>query len=805
MRKLCVALSLCALALVAAPAAAQVGYGSAAAVGDDDVFVGEPANLIGPGVVYVYRPANGGWDQVQELLASDATDTDGFGRSIAVDGELLVVGADAAGAAYLFERRAGVWEESERIAPDAAVAGFGGAVALGHDRILVGAPGANGGAGNAFIFESAGDGWALTATIAGDGSDAASNAPEGFGATVAQAGEWIFVGAPGGRVDMFLRGQFLQSPPQGSVYVFRRNGDAWNRVDKLESPPRRAAGAMFGSSLALTGHEALVGAVGTDDFAGAVYRYRYAQDDASWNQDGRLAPFDSPAGAMFGIDLALGDNEALVGAPGAGTGRLEGRVYRFTRSRSGEWSAAAKLGASGLKFGSAYGAALAAKGDLIVAGLPGDDYGAGSAVILSRLGDGWDRSRVLSGARGMPAITDGAVECVGGRAGIFECDNVDLIAFLPIQDIGGGRGVTTNDIWGWTDPQSDHDYAIVGMRDGTAFVDVTDPYAPVFVGKLPKPAASPPSLWRDIKVYADHAFIVADASGPHGVQVFDLTLLRQFESTPIAFSEAAHYDGVNSSHNLHINADSAFAYAVGNSSGGETCGGALHMINVEDPRNPIFAGCFEPQASSPRGPGGTHDVQCVTYEGPDDRYQGREVCFSSDGRAFGIGDVTDKRNPQVIALATYPNLAYTHQGWLDGEHRYFYMNDEGDEIAGLVKGTRTLIWDVQDLEDPILVGEYMTDNPATDHNLYIVGDVMYQSNYRSGLHVLDISDRERPQPLGFFDTVPWGDNDGMGDILSGAIGSWSNYPFFDSGIVAVTSGKEGLFILKVHDADRPRP
>ncbi len=159
----------------------------------------------------------------------------------------------------------------------------------------------------------------------------------------------------------------------------------------------------------------------------------------------------------------------------------------------------------------------------------------------------------------------------------------------------------------------------------------------------------------------------------------------------------------------------------------------------------------------------------------------------------------------MIALAIYPNLAYTHQGWLDGEHRYFYMNDEGDEIAGLVVGTRTLIWDVQDLEDPILVGEYTTDNPATDHNLYIVGDVMYQSNYRSGLHVLDISEREQPRPLGFFDTVPWGDNDGMGDILSGAIGSWSNYPFFDSGVVAVTSGKEGLFILKVHDPDRYRP
>jgi choice-of-anchor B domain-containing protein len=777
---------------------AQIGFGSAAAVGDDDVFVGEPANLIGPGVVYVYRPANGGWQQVQELLASDASDTDGFGRSIAVNGDLLLVGADSVGTAYLFRRQAGSWVETARLAPDGKVAGFGDAVALGDGLILVGAPGGNGGEGSVFIFEPVEGGWTVSATIHGDGTDVGSRAPEGFGATVAQAGDWVFVGAPGGRVDMFLGGQFRSNPPQGSVYVFRRDDDGWSRVDKLESPPQRSLGAMYGSSLALNEREALIGAVGTDDFGGAVYRYGYSEDDTRWSLEGSLAPFDAPAGGMFGIDLALGEDEVLIGAPGAGTGRMEGRVYRFTRGRSGEWSAASKLGTIGLKFGSAYGAAIAAKEDLVVAGLPGDDYGAGSAVIMSRLADGWDRSHVLSGARGLPAITGGAVECVDGRAGIFECDNVDLIAFLPIQAIGGGRGVTTNDIWGWTDPQSDRDYAIVGMRDGTAFVDITDPYVPVFVGKLPQSADSPASLWRDIKVYADHAFIVADASGAHGVQVFDLTELRQFEGTPLAFGEAAHYNGVNSSHNIYINAESAFAYAVGNSSGGETCGGALHMINVEDPRNPIFAGCFEPQASSSRGPGGTHDVQCVTYQGPDERYRGREVCFSSDGRAFGIGDVTDKRNPQVIASATYPNLAYTHQGWLDEEHHYFYMNDEGDEIAGLVAGTRTLIWDVQDLEDPILVGEYTTDNPATDHNLYIVGDVIYQSNYRSGLHVLDISEREQPRPLGFFDTVPWGDNDGMGDILSGAIGSWSNYPFFDSGVVAVTSGKEGLFILKLN-------
>jgi choice-of-anchor B domain-containing protein len=542
---------------------------------------------------------------------------------------------------------------------------------------------------------------------------------------------------------------------------------------------------------------AVVGAPTADGFSGAAHVFALGEEDWEWSS--RLLPFDSRPGAMFGAAVAMGDREAFVGSPGAGTGRNEGRIYTFSRSASGEWTGASKLGASGLKWGSTYGASVAATDDTVVAGMPGDDYGAGSAVVLTRLADGWDRSHVRSPSRGLEAITGGTVPCENGLAGMFECDNLDLVAFLPVQDMGGGRGVTTNDLWGWSDPETGRDYVVQGLRDGTAFVDVTEPENPVYVGKLSKTDASPASLWRDVKIHQDHAFIVADASGPHGVQIFDLTKLREFSGTPMMFTEDAHYSNVNSSHNIFVNEETSFAYAVGNSSGGETCGGALHMINVEDPRNPVFAGCFEPMVQAGRGSSGTHDVQCVSYRGPDERYDGSEICLSSDGRALNIGDVTDKRNPKLLANATYPNLAYTHQGWLDESHEYFYMNDEGDEAAGLVEGTRTLIWDVRDLEDPIMVGEYVSDSPATDHNLYIVGDLMFQSNYRSGLHVFDISDRENIVRVAHFDTVPWGENDGMGNISSG-----SNYPFFESGIIAVGSGKEGLFILRLKDgANRP--
>ncbi len=214
------------------------------------------------------------------------------------------------------------------------------------------------------------------------------------------------------------------------------------------------------------------------------------------------------------------------------------------------------------------------------------------------------------------------------------------------------------------------------------------------------------------------------------------------------------------------------------------------MIDLSDPGNPTFAGCYShPEA------GGTHDSQCVMYRGPDADYEGREICLHSNGGSFVLADVTDKSNPQTIIKTDHPNLAYTHQGWLTEDHRYFYMNDELDEMNALVTGTRTLIWDVADLDDPALVGEYLHDAPASDHNLYIKGDLMYQANYQAGLQILDISDRLNPVLVAEFDTVPFGEDE------AGFGGAWSTYPWFESGVLPVTSRGEGLFILRMKEQD----
>ena len=95
-----------------------------------------------------------------------------------------------------------------------------------------------------------------------------------------------------------------------------------------------------------------------------------------------------------------------------------------------------------------------------------------------------------------------------------------------------------------------------------------------------------------------------------------------------------------------------------------------------------------------------------------------------------------------------------------------------------------------DLDDPVLVDEHLGPTGATDHNMYVKGDLVYHSNYHFGIRILDVTDPASAIEMGFFDTHPPDDGPGFS-------GSWSNYPFFDSGIIAVASADEGLFILRL--------
>ena len=379
------------------------------------------------------------------------------------------------------------------------------------------------------------------------------------------------------------------------------------------------------------------------------------------------------------------------------------------------------------------------------------------------------------------------IPCENGTAGGYACDRVDLLAHLSLQELGAADSILLNDVWGWTDPETNREHALVGRMDGVAFVDVTDPHLPRYLGSLAATAGSRTTIWRDVKVFRNHAFVVAGGAGPHGMQVFDLRQLREV-TEPREFTPSALYTGVESSINVAINAETAFAYLLG-SAGGETCGGGAHIVDIGEPLDPVFAGCFAHPGTGRRNTGTTHDAQCVLYRGPDEAYQGHEICLSANETAISIADLTDKQNPNPITAAQYPAIGYAHQGWLTQDHRYFYSTDELDETTETVDRQRTLIWDVSDLDDPILVKEYFAPSGGPEHNLYAHGDRLYITDKRAGLRVLDIGDPENPVEAGHFDTSQDADT-------SGFVGAWSVYPFFESGSVLVSSRTGGLFVVR---------
>lgn len=398
-------------------------------------------------------------------------------------------------------------------------------------------------------------------------------------------------------------------------------------------------------------------------------------------------------------------------------------------------------------------------------------------------------------------------------SGAFACNRVDLMSVLTVDELGGGFSAAPEQgrgsgMWGWTDPQTRREYVLAGKSNGTAIVDITDPKRPVYLAELPtsQPATDTWRIWREIWTYADHAYVVSEAGPPsfqHGMQVLDLTRLRGIDPTdaPVTLEADAVYRGFESAHNIFINEDTGFGYAVGarNLDRSLNCAGGLHMLDLSDPVDPQFAGCFGDE-------GYTHDVQCVVYAGPDTRFTGREICFASsphvmlddehEVNAVSIIDVTDKANPTLLGRSVYEPARFSHQGWLTEDQRYWL---HGDELLhnppALPRGT--YIIDMADLTSPQQIGFYESVAQSTDHNMFTKGRYLYQSNYSSGLRILDLRNvaDANLKEVAFFDVYPPHDAPGFG------FGTWNNYPYFDSGVVAI-HGYQGLWLVKPRLGER---
>ncbi|MEM7414905.1 MAG: choice-of-anchor B family protein [Gemmatimonadota bacterium] len=772
--------------LLAPDVGAQDRFGAALTFTDGgEVAVLKPGAAVGPAMAIVFGPGpDGRWDSTSRLTKlPGGYPGEGVVEVLSAGGDLLLLGSgDPAGreAGHLYTRASGSWTATSRVPLDPSLPGEGAELPAGGldmptlSRIMGPPPRSvaltpdgqrmvvAGGAldpGVVHVLDRSDTGWTLTGALNVEHTSTT------FTPALAAHDGSVAVGVP-------------QSGPGGMIFVFEEER-GWD-APTIIAPDSTQAGGLLGAALVFggSGYELFASSPG----AGRVTRYERGSDGAWRGDEDFLPPSEHASDARgFGAAIAADGDHLVVGSPFAR--EAQGAAYVFARGANG-WTLARSLGPEDLGRAT-FGLAVALNEGTAVIGAPGA-YGAdGRAAVYDLASEG---APIWLEAGGELSSVAGAepIRCADGDAAGFECDAVDLVSFVSLDALGAQPGERVTDIWGWTDPTTGREYVLVGRTAGMAFVDITDASVPRLVGLMP----ANPSGARDIKVYRDHAYMTGDGAGDHGLLVFDLSRLRGVIGAPRTFEPDARYDLVASAHNLIIDTESGFAYTVGTNTGGQSCGGGLHMIDIREPLEPTFAGCFT-DTEGLIWSGRTHDAQCTVYRGPDENFQGRQICFASNETAMRIVDVTDKSAPVPISTASHPGTAYIHQGWLTEDHRYLYVNDELDEIVGTADRTRTLIYDVAELDDPILVGEHLGPDQATDHNLFIAGNRAYLANYQAGFRVLDISDPESPVEVGWFDTTPYGENPpGFGG------GAWTAWPFFQSGMVVVSSMNEGLFIVR---------
>ncbi|MDF1869132.1 MAG: choice-of-anchor B family protein [Phycisphaerales bacterium] len=356
--------------------------------------------------------------------------------------------------------------------------------------------------------------------------------------------------------------------------------------------------------------------------------------------------------------------------------------------------------------------------------------------------------------------------------GLFDMQNMTLLANIPLNNFPGVNVTSGNDCWGYVSP-SGREYAIMGVEGGFGFVEITDPINPVVIDTV----TGPVSLWHDVKVVGQYAYGVSE--GGSGIQVMDLSDIDNGNVTLVRNWTGGGY---NTTHNIITNEETGSLWLAGANIGN----GGLINIDLSNPALPSIDGGWTDMY--------VHDAQVVTWH--DGPLAGRELAFLASGFSGGfsetglrIADVTDPNNTVTLATIFYPSAGYSHQCWLSTDRSILYLNDELDE-GNSVSVTTTRVFNVEDPTNPVFLGTYTTGKAAIDHNLYTRDHVIYQSNYRSGLRVFDGLDPVNPTEIAYFDSYP-------GSDAAEFNGAWSNYPFMPSGTIIVSDIERGLFLLRL--------
>jgi hypothetical protein len=359
------------------PSDANAGdiFGASVAIDGDIAVVGaylNDSNGSDCGAVYVYELSGSQWTERQKLAALDGSPGDQFGRSVAIEGNTIVVGSycdDDKGSAYVFTRLGGTWTQQQKlVAPDAAsIDRFGCSVAIDNNTIVIGAYRSNSYTGSAYVFTRTGTNWDFQGKLTA--SDAQSGAYFGYSAAIDN--NTIIIGAPN------------WNNPIGSAYFYQRQNTTWSEQSIL-----RGDAGHFGFSVALDGNWAVIGAYedDTDIVSRAGAAYVFANTDAGWVEQQKLFDANSPVyGEDFGWAVAIKNDTILAGCVNDSVnGKQAGAVFEFVRTGT-TWVQSDRLTAGDANTDDKFGSSLALSGRHIIIGAPynfNDGNSTGSAYIF---------------------------------------------------------------------------------------------------------------------------------------------------------------------------------------------------------------------------------------------------------------------------------------------------------------------------------------------------------------------------------------------------------------------------------------
>ncbi len=411
----------------------------------------------------------------------------------------------------------------------------------------------------------------------------------------------------------------------------------------------------------------------------------------------------------------------------------------------------------------------------------------GFHVIVDRKG----LDRIQRAALGAISTSAADVACENRRAGAHACDSVDLLSHVALADMVA-RPRDGADVWGFVDLNTGREYALIGVANGLATFDVTDPRAPFEVGHV----WGVGSVWRDVKVlqrfdavagrWRSHAYVSTDAGGQ--LRVIDLTGLPN--RATLARTRSEH-----SIHNVYVsNVEPATGIPVDESAappllyalGASATRGAFVAYDLADP--------LDPRRVSTSTGGYSHDAASMLAQGAPACGTPAERCpvlFDFNEDTFDLYDMSDAQAPRLLSSTTYEGAAYVHSGWPTEDGRHVFVHDELDELYGTGTGeVRTLVrvFDLADPGAPALATTWSGSTAAIDHNGYVRGNRYFMSNYARGLTVLDITSPADPVEVGYFDTYTIDDKTQF-------TGAWGVYPFLPSGNVLISDMAGGLYVL----------